>query len=228
MISETRTHHRYSLSLKPFAQFKLRAHAVEFTLFLFTTWLTLAAGAATWTWSGSGGVNANWNNSANWGSLGIPANGDTVVFPGGAANVLNTNNIASLTLNQIRFTGSAGGYDIRGLAFTLTNSIFATNTAGANIIENNITLAMTNVLVAVSNGVSLTLAGTNSGAFGITKTGLGTLIYNSPGDNTYTGTTLVIDGLLQLDVDGFHAFGGPLVVGDNSTLHNPTDRKSVV
>src|SRR5271155_2843321 len=79
------------------------------------------ARAATYSWSGGGGVNANWNDSANWGFAGTPTNGDTVIFPGGAANLVNSNNIAGLTLDNIIFAGTSGGYDIRGNAFTLTN-----------------------------------------------------------------------------------------------------------
>jgi autotransporter-associated beta strand protein len=171
-------------------------------------------------WEGVG-TNANWNSVTNWGGA-TPGNGDTLVFPAAAANRLNTNNIASLTLKQIRFTGAGGGYDIRGNAFTLTNSILATNTSGANIIENNITLATSDVLIVVSNGVSLTLGGTNSGSVGVNKAGLGTLIYQSPGDNTYLGTTLVSGGTLQLNVNGFNAFGGPLVIGDGTGAGSPT------
>jgi autotransporter-associated beta strand protein len=168
-------------------------------------------------WSGGGGANAYWNNSANWGGAGTPANGDTIIFQGPQPNLLNTNNIANLVLNQIRFIGGSGGFDLRGNAFTLTNSIIATNTAGANIIENNITLATaTNVQMVVSNGVSLTLDGALSGSVGVNKAGLGTLTYQGPGSNPYTGTTLVSGGTLQLNVGGYNAFGGPLIIGDGS------------
>ena len=144
---------------------------------------------------------AYWNNSANWGGAGTPANGDTIIFQGPQPTLLNTNNIADLVLNQIRFIGGSGGFDLRGNAFTLTNSIIATNTAGANIIENNITLATaTNVQMVVSNGVSLTLDGALSGSVGVNKAGLGTLTYQGPGSNPYTGTTLVSGGTLQLNV----------------------------
>jgi autotransporter-associated beta strand protein len=178
--------------------------------------------AATWSWSGGGGANAYWNNSANWGFAGIPANGDTVVFPASQPDLLNTNNIAGLTLNQIRFVGAGGGYDIRGDAFTLTNSIIATNTTGANIIENNITLATADVMMVVSNGVNLTLDGTLSGSVGVNKAGLGTLTYqNATGNNIYTGNTLVSGGTLQLNVYGATAISGPLEIGDGTGASSP-------
>src|ERR1039458_6313635 len=183
---------------------------------------SVAGYSNTLSWSGGGGANANWNNSANWGLAGAPANGDTLIFSASQPNLLNTNNIAGLTLNQIRFAGAGGGYDIRGNAFTLTNSIMATNTAGANTIENNMTLATSAVRIVVSNGVSLTLDGNLNGSVGVNKAGLGTLTYQGPGDNTYTGTTLVSGGTLQLNVGGYNAFEGPLVIGDGTGTGSPT------
>ena len=144
--------------------------------------------AAILSWSG-GGANAYWNNSDNWGYAGTPANGDTLIFSASQPNLLNTNNIASLTLNQIRFVGAGGGYDLRGNAFTLTNSIMATNTTGANTIENNITFTNFNVTILVSNSVSLTLAGSLGGSSTVTKNGLGTLTYSGSTANTYTNLT---------------------------------------
>jgi autotransporter-associated beta strand protein len=181
--------------------------------------------AAILTWSGGGGSPGNWNNSANWGGAGIPGNGDTLIFPADTFTLLSTNNIANLTLKQIRFTSYYGGYDIRGNAFTLTNSIVATNTFVTNpivTIENNITLATADVTVNVAGGNSLTLEGTISGSVGVNKAGLGTLTYQGPGNNTYTGTTLVSGGTLQLNVGGASAFGGPLVIGDGTGTGSPT------
>src|SRR5580698_10830761 len=128
---------------------KMKSFPVSFPACRFHRWpalltvcaalLALPARGAVLSWSGGGGANANWNNSANWGFAGVPGNGDTVIFPASQPNLVNTNNITSLVLNQIRFAGAGGGYDIKGNAFTLTNSIVATNTAGANTIENTIT-----------------------------------------------------------------------------------------
>jgi len=170
--------------------------------------------ANTLSWSGGGGADANWNNIANWGFVATPANGDTLIFSASQPNLLNTNNIGGLTLAQIRFVGPGGGYDIRGNAFTLTNSIEATNTAGANIIENNITFATVTPNVDVS--VSLTLGGILSGSVGFTKNGAGTLVFNGPFSNVYGGTTTVNAGLLQmakLGVPFATAIPGDLVIG---------------
>lgn len=182
--------------------------------------LAFVAHANTLSWSGGGGADVTWGNIANWGFVGTPTNGDTLIFPAFAPNLVNSNNIGGLTLNQIRFAGPGGGYDIRGTAFTLTNSIWATNSAGANTIENIITLTGA-VQVEVSNSVSLTLDGNLIGSGGVNKTGLGTLTYQAVGNNSYTGTTLVSAGTLQLNVSGPTAFSGPLVIGDGTGNGSP-------
>ena len=162
--------------------------------------------AAILNWSGGGGANANWNNSANWGGAGTPQNFDTLVFPAGQPNQVNTNNISNLNLNRICFAGAGGGYDIRGNGFALTNSIMATNTAGANTIENNITFSNTTITILVSNSVSLTLAGSLSASVfvaNVTKIGPGTLIYSGSTANTYTNLTTVNEGELDLPRPAF-------------------------
>ena len=178
--------------------------------------------AAVLSWSGAGGANANWNNSANWGFAGTPANGDTLIFSASQPNLVNTNNLAGLTLNQIRFVGAGGGYDLRGNAFTLTNNIEATNSAGGNTIENNLTLGTVDQTIDVT--VLLTLSGALSGSVGVTKLGAGTLLYQGTGNNPYLGTTRVNAGTLQLNVGGVNAFGGPLVIGDGSGAGSPVVR----
>ena len=172
--------------------------------------LAVPAGANTLIWNGGAG-NGSWNNSANWFGAGIPANGDSLVFQG-AVGLVTSNNIASLTLNQIRFL--AGGFDIKGNAFTLTNSIMATNAVGNNTIENSLTLTTADVTVAVTD--SLQLSGNVGGAVGLIKTGPGSLTYAGSA-NAYAGTTRVNGGTLLLQCGALNAaFGGPLIISDGS------------
>ena len=63
--------------------------------------------AAVLSWSGGGGANANWNNIANWGFVGTPTNGDTLIFSASQPNLINTNNIAGLTLNKSASSAAA-------------------------------------------------------------------------------------------------------------------------
>ncbi len=178
--------------------------------------LSFSLQAAILSWSGGGGANAYWNDSANWGFAGTPGNGDTLIFSAGQPDLLNTNNLVGLTLNRVVFVGAGGGYDIRGNAFTLTNNIEATNSAGANTIENDITLAGADQSADVT--VSLTLSGVLSGSVGLIKNGAGTLLINGPFSNTYGGTTTVNSGLVQLAKNGSEAAGipGDLVIGNGS------------
>ncbi len=171
---------------------------------------------ATYSWSG-GGTSANWSEIANWGFVGgVPGNGDTVVFSASQPKLTNTNNISGLSLSQIRFVGAGGGYAIWGNSFTIgSGGIEATNTAGANTINNAITLGASPVPVNVGSGVSLTLAGVLSGSGGLTKNGTGTLTFSGSSANTYDGDTTVNAGLLQLGKTSGWAIGyGSLTIGD--------------
>jgi autotransporter-associated beta strand protein len=205
-----------------------RAKSLASAVTLVLVWLScvVTAHANTLTWSGGAVPNANWNDSANWGGAGIPGNGDTIIFSGSHTNAfVNTNNIANLTLNQIQFVGDntfGVKFDLRGNAFTLTGSILATNVTGTNIIENNITLPNASELIVVSNSDQLIIEGTLSGPGGVTMAGFGTLTYQCAGDNTYTGTTLVISGTLQFNVSGSSAVSGPLVIGTGQASVLPT------
>ena len=181
---------------------------------------------ATLSWSGGSASSGDWSDSANWGYLGVPLSGDTLIFPAGQPRLTNTNNLSGLTFNQIRFSGSAGGYNIYGYGITLTNGIIATNTVGTNWFFPNITLSTTNIMVNVNNSAGLILYSVLSGATGVTKVGSGTLgYYDYSTSNSYSGTTRVNAGTLTLRVnadDG--AFGGPLVIGDGSGSGSPTVR----
>ena len=176
--------------------------------------VVLPSKANTFTWSGGGG-NGNWSTAANWGGVGTPNNGDTVVFPGGAARLTNTNDVASLTLSDIRFTGPSGGYNISGNPFTLTNSISSTNTAGANTINNNITLTSSNTTVNVGGGIFLLLDGNVNGPGGMVTTNTGTLEFAGAPPNSFTGTMWVSAGTLILNRNGVNnSLAGPLVISN--------------
>jgi len=182
--------------------------------------------AAVLSWSGTG-PGGNWSLIDNWGSAGVPASGDTLIFTVPQPNQITTNDIPGLVLNQIKFIGASGGYIIRGNSFTVTNGIFATNKAGANAITNAITFAPPNVTVFVNSNASLALGGVLSGTSGLTKTGLGTLSFSGSGANTYTGPTVVNGGQLQLSkasvIDGGIAAGGSLSISNatvNELLNN--------
>jgi len=173
--------------------------------------------AATLTWSGTGSNN-NWNDSGNWGSVSTPTNGDILIFPAAQPRLINSNNIVGLILNQIRFTGASGGYQIYGNAITLTNGIEATNTGGMNVISNNITLGSSGDFpVNVATGAKLFLGGTLSGSVGFLKFGGGTNVLGGAFSNTYLGTTTITNGHMELSKFGSMAAAIPhdLIIGAN-------------
>jgi autotransporter-associated beta strand protein len=182
--------------------------------------------AATLNWTGASFFSANWSDSANWDTATIPKNGDTVVFLSSQIQqTTSTNDLFSLTLNQIQFIGNGPSLVMAGNAFTLTNGIEVNYSFGGIYISNNITVAGTDNVIDVEKPGGqlgyLYLFGTLSGTVGVTKTGQGVLVYQAPGNNTYTGTTRVNDGYLELNVNGAHAFEGPLVVGDGTGTNTP-------
>src|SRR5262249_43331489 len=151
------------------------------------------------------GANANWTNTANWNPASAPANGDTLVFPAGQPRLLNTNNLNGLVLNQIAFSGAAGGsnlYNIYGNSFILTNSIQATNHAN-NWIYNDIALSNSlgvgSIVINVGTNNTLLLLGMLSGNIGVNMTGGGSLYYYGR-SNSYSGTTTIEAGNLTFGV----------------------------
>ena len=166
-------------------------------------------------WSGASGSGANWNDSANWGFAGTPANGDTLIFPGGALQLTNTNDFSSLTLSQIRFVGASGNYNIYGNAFTLTNGIAATNATGGNSISNDVSFGSADLATEVGASAGLALNGSLSGSGGLIKNGTGLLLLGGSTANTYTNKTTVNAGTLILGKTvPDSTLHGPLIIGD--------------
>src|SRR5690554_471099 len=70
------------------------------------------------------------------------------------------------------------------------------------LFENSITLTG-DLSINVKSGVLCVITGNIAGDFNLTKTGAGRLIIN--GDKTYTGTTTVSNGLLEVLVSPFRS-----------------------
>jgi autotransporter-associated beta strand protein len=205
-------------------------------LFLILAWLGSAGQgrAAIYAWNG-GGASAYWSDPNNWSfMLTPPTNGDTLIFPGFQPRATNTNDIANLTLNQIRILGS--NYVIYGSPFTLTNSLVMTNTtlSGTSIISvSNLNLGASDLSIQVSSAATLNLNTIVSntlilGSAGVVKSGAGSLLYSGT-SNAYSGTTTVNAGALLLGCGADNeAFAGPLVIGDginSATVRLVLDRE---
>src|SRR5205823_14933829 len=91
-------------------------------------------------------------------------------------------------------------------------------TAGAGATRNFVVAD-----AATGNDLVITSAitdGTGLQSSGITKSGLGTMEFQGSTANTYTGTTLVNDGQLNLNKTGGNAIGGALTIGDGALSGN--------
>jgi fibronectin-binding autotransporter adhesin len=155
--------------------------------------------ATTFAWTGLG-ADANWTTPGNWSGAGaVPLAGDTLIFGPGATQKTANNNFPSATqFAALCFQDS--GYTITGNNLKLSAGISSTSTAGGtDTVAVNVALTATetfniagNTLIDVTGAISGTL-------LGITKTATGTLAYDSPAGNTYTGLTTVSGGTLQLN-----------------------------
>jgi autotransporter-associated beta strand protein len=159
------------------------------------------AAAATFTWDGS--ASASWSNDANWVGGIEPPDGSDLVFPPGASNLTNTNDIVGLDVNSISIT--ANTYTLNGNSITLAATGLSANTpACCTLINLPIVLAgATNVSASPTN--SFSIAGVVSGTGGWTLNGG---LVNLENANTYSGVTTITAGILQVgDSDGLGATG---------------------
>lgn len=157
----------------------------------------LALSIDTWT----GVLGANWSTNisgvTNW-SGAVPVNGDSLIFPSGASNPTNNDDIANLSVSSVTFNGSSGGYNLGGSdALTITTGVTDSNTSGTDIMNMPLVLGGSDT-ADVASGAQLNLGGVISGSSGsISKTSAGTL--DLLGANTYGGGTTVSAGTLLAD-----------------------------
>ena len=174
----------------PGALCRLLSFALAFTV-ASTTCVVLATSAGanhlTHTWTGL--QNSNLNVANNWSTLTTPHAGDNLVFPAVAANKGTMNNNLSVALGSVTFQD--GGYTLSG-----SSPLNATS--------------LTDSAATGTNTLGVVIAGTG----GVTKSGAGTLIL--PSANTYSGSTNVSGGVLQ--VSGTSAGSGGYTVTDPGVL----------
>jgi hypothetical protein len=161
------------------------------------------------TWTGA--VSALWSDTGNW-TGGPPAsdNQAALVFPNGAANLTNTNDLTGLSLSSVTFSGS--GYDITGNGVQLqtAGSVANSNPTGTNEIDLAFALLNTATLNSASASTTLTLGGVLSGTADVTVSGNGAVVFSGSQPNTYTGNTNVNSTTVELDKSAAVAVPGPL------------------
>lgn len=168
-------------------------------------------------WTGLG-ANNFWNTAANWSNNLLPVAGSPLVFPAGAARLVNSNNFTAGTIfSSITFAGTSGGYDLRGNSLALgAGGIAGLHTSGTNIISLPITVAASRSVNVVSSS-TVVLSGVVSGVGGLNKLGVGTLVLAGSAANTFGGNLWARVGTTLLAKSfGVDAVGGFIIVGDGS------------
>ncbi|MBW3543735.1 MAG: autotransporter-associated beta strand repeat-containing protein, partial [Planctomycetes bacterium] len=181
-----------------------------------------AASAVDSTWNLN--ANGNWSVAGNW-SAGVPnAVGDTARFLNvTTANRIVTQNVSGLTLGALVFNDD-NNYSISGsTSITLDSTvgeslITVLNTLGNGAHAINVPLVLNDPLqIDHSSSGTFTTSGAISGSFGLEKAGSGTYTMIGSNPNTYTGTTTVSGGVLNLNKPVTNAtIVGGLVIGDGS------------
>jgi len=206
-------------SLIPLHTGLFRSTVLRLALLLMTGLGIHSTQAATRIWSGGHASSANWNLRDNWGGVAVPVNGDTLVFPSGAARIVNTNNIAGMRLHQIQFLGLGGGYSLRGNSVSVTNGLSlpadaanaislasiafqgeqAISVSAGGVLTVNSDLVLNGSILYLQTFGDLTLSGAISGQGQLVKLGNGLLTFSGPQDNTFTGTVTINGGMLAMN-----------------------------
>ena len=167
--------------------------------------ITLTSTLVPKTWTGA--VNGLWSNPGNWVG-GVPASGDSVAFPSGAANLTNTNDLAGLSLLNIAFNGCC--YTVGGNGVVLTNSL--TSVSAGNVL--NLPIDVQTNAVSISN---VSINGALSGTGPIALGGNGGGVVYLTGSHTYSGTLSTPSSYAYLYLNGA-TLPSASVTGNNELL----------
>ncbi len=185
-------------------------------------------------WSGAG-TSGFWSEGANWAGGVVPANGDDLIFPGGAARYNNTNDLAPDTaFASLRFTDNTTGYELLGNGLRLfgdlvhagdvLHTVFLPVTQGAALAlrnENGALLVLQSVWNTDTNALEITTMNGSSTAFfpgselrgsgPVTKNGFGEVRFTT--SNSFTGPLTIAAGGVSVEHGfGLGAVGGGVTV----------------
>lgn len=168
--------------------------------------MRLAPAVSVW----SGTVSNLWSNVGNWDDP--PDPGDDLVFPAGATNLSNVNDLVPQVIYG-KLTIAGSGYTISGAGIALTGGIESSQPDGVDTVNLPIRLSQDPSVTVGRDDASLVLGGTISGTSGLRKAGDGVLDLLVAND--YTGTTVVADG--SLFVAGAQG-GSPVTINAGAVL----------
>ncbi len=163
---------------------------------------TVRAQTEFWWTNTTGGA---WSDAANWTNT-APATGGATNYTLNFINTGNTytatNDLGVFLLNQLNFNNVAATLWGNGLVL-INNGATApriTQTGNSNVtINTSLVLSNTATFDIGTNG-QMILNGTLSGSGGLNKTNTGTLVLTAA--NTYTGTTTLYQGILNIQSSG--------------------------
>jgi autotransporter-associated beta strand protein len=173
--------------------------------------LANGAEAATRTWTGA--ASALWSDPGNWGGT-APAARDDLVFPVGALNGTNANDLPADTLfNSI--TWLSGYPDSANTPYSVTGTAILVG-AGGLTIAGDLTLGLP-ITLAADQTWTTTFGGTWSFVTGAIHLGGRTLTFNTPYGLNLPGRidgsgALVKDGSQPLYLSGANTYAGPTTV----------------
>ncbi|WP_433741522.1 autotransporter-associated beta strand repeat-containing protein [Pseudomonas putida] len=162
-------------------------------------------------WNSGTGANSNWTNAAGTAN-GVYSPG-FVVFQGSPGTVTVDNSGGQVAATGMQF--AANGYVLGGGAIDLTETTPGSGKATVRVGDGT---------AAGSNFVA-TVGSVLQGSVGLVKTDRGTLVLSS--DNTYTGSTTVVGGTLQLGNGGTSGSIVGDVVNSSNLAINRSDTLTV-
>jgi fibronectin-binding autotransporter adhesin len=179
------------------------------------------------TWTSLGGTAFNWSDPNHWSPVGVPQNGDTLVFNGPITS--NANLGPSVAIAAIVF--NSGGAVVNG-AVTINAAAATINiddrSTGGLTVEINASIAITGADLFIKSGAGrrLALYGSISGSQPVRIYGPGEVEFGMAG-NTYTGTTTVASadsnggsGVLRLSGVSATVVPGNLNIGSGTGAPN--------
>ncbi len=185
-------------SIKPWRLVTGRCFPYAELVALLTLFAAPAAFAATYYWDNNGSTNGFGTAAGTWAD---PTIGDaTQGWSTDATGLSVPGNVTTTTSDDVFFGNfpnglAAGNITVSG-SVSNANMTFPTNSGGAIVLTNGTIYLADTTTITVSN--STTIASALAGAaVNLTKAGAGTLTLS--GNNTFTGTTAISEGLLALN-----------------------------